>query len=67
MESLKDTIGENYRDFKMLYNSHLNEINDTIALIKEKSLIDKGSELSHRTIPSENPKDQDGGLKTDRA
>lgn len=41
MENLKDTLGENYADFKMLYDNHLNEINSNITKIKEKSFADK--------------------------
>jgi hypothetical protein len=68
MENLKDTIEDNFSDFKMLYNSHLNEMNEAIAKIRERGINDKqGSDLSHRAIPSENPKDNDSGLKTDRA
>lgn len=51
LESLKDLLGESYVDFKMLYQTHMNEINVAISNIKSQNspASDRaGSSTSHR-------------------
>ena len=53
MESLKDLLGDSFSDFKMLYSSHMNEINLNITNIKAQNAlaIEKtGSATSHRAV-----------------